>query len=392
MAARAAQYAAAALLLAGCGEEALGGAPGGRSTGAGPESPASTVEEPAPPPSAPDFEVLAGGRGHDALNPSLGGDLLAYIDLADDENGACYRPRGEDPDCVVAIVAKDLATGQQKVLEEGLGALVHPVVAGDSAVSWLDPRDGQIHLYSFASGEGRVISVNPWSQGPPRAGGGSIGWVNRFHQDRGIIVWDLADARRRVVRIDDRLQPGQPALPTLAVRGLKVVVLRQHQRDDGSWGRDLWFGDAADDAPPEGSWITQDPAEDGFPYAPALAGDAVLHKAWFPSEEGCGIQDCEHAVFARPIPADGVRRLSPDGARPSATTGIAQGGGHAAWLEVDGPFYRAVALKLSTGEIVARSPEGSMPVATSPPTVTSTRLAWTDASSGRPVIASIPIR
>jgi len=340
-----------------------------------------------PPPvfEVPPDQIVDGSR-YDSMHPSLSGDLLSWVDLAGDEDGACYRPQGQDDSCDLGILAEDLSTGERKEVTRGLSNVVFPRSVDGEAVAWTG-HDGRVHVWDFATGRSQVVSDDEHGgQSIVVAGDGAVAWFVNHWSGRGVWVWSRAEDRTHRLPLDRWMDVGSGHKPMLAVQGTTVAMVGQHQRNTGRWWQDLWVGDIAtrDQA---GTWM--EPPDDGSPYAPALAGSWVVFKAWFPDDAGCNLQTCEQGVFSRSLDQAEGLVLHPEGSRPSSVSGLVTAGPRVAWLEVHGPTYRAVAADLATGDRLAESPSGARPVATSLPALSARWLMWTDAGLDRLTIAGV---
>ena len=77
-------------------------------------------------------------RPGDQVHPAVEGDRIAWFDLEDDPNGACFvPPSGQDYDrtCDGVIKTLDRETGEVITLSEVLGQETRPVVSQD-LVAW----------------------------------------------------------------------------------------------------------------------------------------------------------------------------------------------------------------------------------------------------------------
>jgi hypothetical protein len=84
-------------------------------------------------------------RPGDQLHPALDGDRLAWFDLEEDPNGACFMPpSGPDYDrtCDGVIKTLDRHTGEVRTLSETLGQATRPAVSGD-LVAWRCHRQNE---------------------------------------------------------------------------------------------------------------------------------------------------------------------------------------------------------------------------------------------------------
>jgi len=319
-------------------------------------------------------------RPGDQLHPALHGDRLAWFDLEEDPNGACFvPPTGQDRDstCDGVVRTVDRQTGEVLTLSEAIGQEVRPVVT-EGLVAWrchqqgepglcVTPADYRDVVYHRGVGWSRY---NYDASSRPVVHEGMAYWAEyRTHENKPsyrLMRADLRTGEQTILLYLDALPDEVAAFDSRVVWKNSIwdgqeyrCIIRALHFDTGLW-----------------KVVTDN---DEYCYGLGAFGDVL---AWKQAEIEYGYVDPD-SIRVFHLDADGnVYRASSHEARVSADLPVVVGEGFLVWLDYREGMYRVAALDLLGRREDFLSPQNAMISAYNSPAAGNRRVIWTDYRNG----------
>jgi hypothetical protein len=319
-------------------------------------------------------------RPGDQLHPALDGDRLAWFDLEEDPNGACFMPQsGQDYDrtCDGVIKTLDRRTGEVLTLSEVLGQETRPVVSGD-LVAWRCQRQNEPGLCVTGAEQPEVVYHRGvgWSRNNYNAASrpvvhqGVVYWAEyRTHQNKPtyrLMKADLNTGEQSVLLYLD-MMPDE-------VAAFDSRVVWKNSFFDGQDYRCIIRALHLETL--EWNVVTDN---DEYCYGLGAFGEVL---AWKQAKIEYGYVDPE-SIRVFHLDANGmVYRASSHDARVSEDLPVVVGEGFLVWLDYREGFYRVAALDLLGRREGFLSPESALISAYISPAAGDRSVVWTDYRNG----------
>lgn len=321
-------------------------------------------------------------RPGDQIHPALNGDRLAWFDLEQDPNGACFvPPAGQDYDrtCDGVVKTLDRRTGAVRTLSDAIGQEVRPVVTQD-LVAWRCNQQGEPGLCVTPADRREVVYLRGvgWSRrnydasSRPVVHAGMAYWAEyRTHQNQPtyrLMQADLRTGEQTILLYLDALPDEVAAFDSRVV-----------------WKNSIWDAEAQEyrciiRALHLGTnrWnVVADNHE--YCYGLGASGDVL---AWKQARIEYGYVDPD-SIRVFHLDADGrVYRASSHQARVAADLPVVVGDGFLVWLDYREGIYRVAALDLLGRREAFLSPENAMISAYASPAAGDRSVIWTDYRNG----------
>jgi hypothetical protein len=319
-------------------------------------------------------------RPGDQLHPALDGDRLAWFDLEEDPNGACFMPpSGPDYDrtCDGVIKTLDRHTGEVRTLSETLGQAIRPAVSGD-LVAWRCHRQNEPGLCVTGTDQQDVVYHRGvgWSRhnydasSRPVVHEGVAYWAEyRTHQGKPtyrLMKADLHTGRQTVLLYLDTM-PDE-------VAAFDSRVVWKNSFHDGEEYRCIIRALHLETL--EWNVVTDN---DEYCYGLGAFGEVL---AWKQAEIVYGYVDPE-SIRVFHLDENGmVYRASSHDARVSEGLPVVVGEGFLVWLDYREGYYRVTALDLLGRREGFLSPESALISAYNSPAAGDNSVVWTDYRNG----------
>jgi len=319
-------------------------------------------------------------RPGDQLHPALDGDRLAWFDLEEDPNGACFSPQsGQDYDrtCDGVIKTLDRSTGEVRTLSEALGQDTRPAVSGD-LVAWRCQRQNEPGLCVTEADRPEVVYHRGvgWSRqnydasSRPVVHEGVAYWAEyRTHQNKPsyrLMKADLQSGEQTILLYLDMMPDEIAAFDSRVVWKNSFYdgqehrcIIRALHLETNEWN------------------VVAD--NDEYCYGLGAFGEVL---AWKQAKFEYGYVDPE-SIRVFHLDANGmVYRASSHEARVSEGLPVVVGDGFLVWLDYRDGFYRIAALDLMGRREGFLSPESAMISAYISPAAGDRSVIWTDYRNG----------
>jgi hypothetical protein len=319
-------------------------------------------------------------RPGDQLHPAVAGDRIAWFDLEDDPNGACFvPPSGQDYDrtCDGVIKTLDRETGEVRTLSETLGQEVRPAVTRD-LVAWRCHRQNEPGLCVSSADQPEVVYHRGvgWSRNNydassrPVVHEGIAYWAEyRTHQNKPsyrLMQADLRTGEQTILLYLDSMPDEVAAFDSRVVwknsffdgQDYRCIIRALHL-ETHEWN------------------VVTDNNE--YCYGLGAFGEVL---AWKQAKFEYGYVDPE-SIRVFHLDANGmVYRASSHEARVSEDLPVVVGEGFLVWLDYRDGLYRVAALDLVARREEFLSPESAMISAYISPAAGDRSVVWTDYRNG----------
>jgi len=319
-------------------------------------------------------------RPGDQLHPALDGDRLAWFDLEEDPNGACFvPPSGQDYDrtCDGVVKTLDRKTGEVVTLSGALGQETRPAVTQD-LVAWRCYEQGEPGLCVTPADRPEVVYHRGvgWSRqnydasSRPVVHQGQAYWAEyRTHQNRPsyrLMKADLCTGEQTILLYLDSMPDEVAAFDSRVVWKNSFFdgqeyrcIIRALHLETNQWN------------------VVADNHE--YCYGLGAFGEVL---AWKQAQFEYGYVDPD-SIRVFHLDAHGnVYRASSHQARVAADLPVVVGDGFLVWLDYREGVYRIAALDLLGRREAFLSPESAMISAYISPAAGDHSVVWPDYRNG----------